>query len=165
MKQMKPWQRRMESLLIAVWPTALAVWLLLLATWVKLRLPVLGQDTPFLMYFFIIAVGALASGWRLGLAITLLAAACAHVFFLEAGHWANVSIGDLLKLILFTLEGSLLVFLVERERRSKRRHQVSIRELEATRQTLAASNERITNLLEEVMDKSSPGSVRHHRRS
>jgi K+-sensing histidine kinase KdpD len=161
---MKQLQHRVERILMAVWPAALVAWLLMLTTWLKLSLPVLGHDTPFLMYFFIIGLAALASGWVLGIIMTLACAITTHVLFLEPGHPAHVAIQDLLKLTLFMLEGAMISLLVERQRRARRRHEASIRELEATRARLADSNERITHLLEEVMDKSSPGSVRHHRR-
>jgi K+-sensing histidine kinase KdpD len=152
-----------EKLILATWPVGLMAWLLMLTTWIKLELPILGHDTPFLMYFFVVGVAALTAGFRAGVVATVLAAATAHVFFLEPGHPEVVKLGDVLKLSLFMTEGVLISFIVEKERRSRQKLVRSLDELETTRHRLAESNERVTNLLAEVMDKSVSRPVRKPR--
>ncbi|MDF2461062.1 MAG: hypothetical protein K0S68_465 [Candidatus Saccharibacteria bacterium] len=151
---MKTIGKRIERFLKATWPIGLIVWLLVITTWIKLELPILGHDTPFLMYFFVVGIAALLAGFGAGIVATVLAAGAAYVFFLQPGDISQVTLGDVLKLSLFMAEGALISLIVEQERRSRRKLQRSLDELETTRQRLAESNERVTQLLADVMDKS-----------
>src|SRR4051812_13233739 len=125
--------RNIERITTALWPIGLTLWLLLITTWLKVRLPILGQETPFLMYFAVVGAAALTGGLRLGIVATIASAVAAHIFFLEPGHPSRIGFDDQLKLGLFMLECVLLAYVIERERRVSRRHRVTITELESTR--------------------------------
>jgi K+-sensing histidine kinase KdpD len=155
--------KSIERFVQLAWPFGLIAWLLVLITWSKLELTFLGRDTPFLMYFFVVGVAALVSGLRAGLITTLAAAVMSYYYFLQPAFTFDLSLSNFLKISLFCLEGVMITLIVERERRSRRKMKQSLDELEVTRQRLAEANERATNLLADVMDKSVDRPMRKHR--
>ncbi|MEW6496469.1 MAG: PAS domain S-box protein [Cyanobacteriota bacterium] len=102
------------------------VLMLLLNPWVAMT------HSPFLMFFGAVMVSAWYGGMAAGLLATLLSAGCSTYFFIAPTHSLVIAPGNIVRLILFILEGILISLLCEALRTSNQRLEVSVQQLRAS---------------------------------
>lgn len=99
--------------------------------------PVLGEQSPLLVFFFSIMLSAWYGGLGPGLFATLLSALAGAFFFLESHHSRGVAnLADQARLGLLLLIGSLISLLCESLHRSRRRAETSMHQILAKQEEL-----------------------------
>jgi PAS domain S-box-containing protein len=116
--------------------------------------PLIVQETPFLLVFAAVIFSAWYGGLGPGLLATILAGFATDYFFLTPrGTFSDLSI-DSLPLLLYTLEGLLINWVVVGLRSAKQRAETSTLEARMHQEDLLRSEERFRLLVEGVRDYS-----------
>lgn len=105
--------------------------------------PLTGEESPFLLFFGAVMLGAWFGGLGPGLLATALAALAADYFFLPPAHSLLIDdSGQGLLLALFVLEGSLLSLLVATMRSARRQSEEKTLQSRRDQEDLSRSEER-----------------------
>ncbi|MCA1718985.1 MAG: PAS domain S-box protein, partial [Actinobacteria bacterium] len=123
-----------------------------LALLVKLLLdPLIEEETPFLLFFGAVIVGAWLGGLGPGLLATALAALTADYFFLSPTYTLLVDdFGQVLRLVLFVLEGSFISLLVATMRSARRQSEARTLQSRRDQEDLFRSEERFRATFEQA---------------
>ncbi|MFN2454298.1 MAG: ATP-binding protein [Pyrinomonadaceae bacterium] len=132
---------------------AVAVLAVMLALAFKLTLdPLIGRETPFLLFFGAVTASAWYGGLVPGLLATALAAVASSYFFLPPYYSLAARFPEAIRLVIFMLEGALVSSLSAAMQASGRRAAASAREAQSY-QKIAQQREAIHRLMiEEVKD-------------
>lgn len=128
---------------------ALAVGLALL---VKLLLdPLMEEESPFLLFFGAVIIGAWLGGLGAGLFATVLAALTADYFFLSPTHTLLVDdFGQVLRLALFVLEGAFISVLVATMRSARQQSEARALQSRRDQEDLLRTEERFRATFEQA---------------
>ena len=131
---------------------AVAVLAVGLALLVRLLLePWIGAESPFLLFFGAVMLGAWFGGLGPGLLATALAAPTADYFFLSPVYSILVDdLGQGLSLVLFLLEGSFLSLLVANLRAARRQSEARTLQSQRDQEDLRRSEERFRATFEQA---------------
>ena len=123
-----------------------------LALLLKLLLdPLIEEETPFLLFFGAVMVGAWFGGLGPGLLATALAALTADYFFLSPTHTLLLDdFGQVLRLALFVLEGAFLSLLVATMRSARRQSEAKTLQSRRDQEDLFRSEERFRATFEQA---------------
>ena len=123
-----------------------------LALLVKLLLnPLIEEESPFLLFFGAVMVGAWFGGLGPGLLATALAALTAGYFFLSPTYPPLVGdFGQVLRLALFVLEGSFISVLVATMRSARRQYEARTLQSRRDQEDLRRSEERFRATFEQA---------------
>jgi len=113
--------------------------------------PLTGEESPFLLFFGAVMLGAWFGGLGPGLLATALAALAADYFFLPPAHSLLIyDSGQGLLLALFVLEGSLLSLLVATMRSARRQSEERTTQSRRDQEDLRQSEERFRATFEQA---------------
>lgn len=134
----------------AWWGYGFAVLVVAVTVLIKLALTVtINGETPFLLLFFAVLVSAWRGGVGPGLLATGLATLAADYFFIGPPYsFAVESIGQVVRLFLFVLEGTFTTFLVSALQSSSRRAEERSAEIDRYQENLKESEERYRLVIE-----------------
>jgi len=132
----------------------LAVATVVLAALLKaLLVPLTQEESPFLLFYFAILLSAWIGGRGPGLLATGLAAVAADYFFLSPYHsFAVDGTGQLVRLVVFLVEGTLLSLVISALRSARRRAEASVLELQRSEESLRKSEARKGAIMESALD-------------
>ncbi|MDQ3303601.1 MAG: PAS domain S-box protein, partial [Actinomycetota bacterium] len=124
------------------------------ATLLKLLLAtVIQQESPFLVFFFAVLASAWLGGWRAGLAATALAALSADFLFMSPYYSLAVdNSGQILRLVVFFVEGSLTSVIVSELYGARRQAEERAAEIQGYQENLKENEERSRRLADEVVE-------------
>jgi PAS domain S-box-containing protein len=115
--------------------------------------PLIGEDSPFLLFFGAVIVSVWLGGLRGGILATVLAALAADYFFLSPTSTLGVDdLGQGLQLALFVLEGVFVSLLFKVMRLARRRAEARTLQSQRDRENLQVSEERFHLLVEGLKD-------------
>jgi PAS domain S-box-containing protein len=132
----------------------LAVAAVALATLLKLLLvPLIQEQTPFLLFFFAILLSAWVGGRGPGLLATGLAALSVNYFFFTPHYSFGVAgTGQVVGLGVFLVEGALISLIVAALHSARRQSEASALEARGSEEALRESEARYRNIFENAME-------------
>lgn len=126
----------------------------LAAIFIKLALDgFIERESPFLVFFAAVLVSAWLGGWRAGLAATALAALSADFLFMSPYYSLAVdNSGQVVRIAVFLLEGSLTSVIVSKLYRARRQAEERAAEVQGYQENLKENEERSRRLADEVVE-------------
>src|SRR5215210_9065111 len=113
--------------------------------------PLTGEESPFLVFFGAVMVGAWFGGLGPGLLATALAALTADYFFLSPTYSLLIEdLGQGLNFVLFVLEGAFLSLLVATMRSARRQSEARTLQSRRDQEDLRRSEERFRATFEQA---------------
>lgn len=136
-----------------LWGYGIAVAAVAGATLLKLLLgTVIQQESPFILFFGTVMLAAWLGGRRAGLLATVLSVLSADFFFMTPYFsFSPENTGQILRLVVFLVEGTLASLLVSELLRARRQAEERAAEVQGYQRDLKENEERSRRLADEVV--------------
>lgn len=132
-----------------------AVLAVAVVTALKLLIPGIQEESPFLLVFIALILSAWFGGWGPGLVATGLATISVDYFFQSPGPGYTLGIesaGQAVRLGVFVVEGVLITWLAATLRSARRRAETNALEVRRSAEALRGSEEKYRNIFENAVE-------------